>query len=809
MKQTSLLKSMLLLCSLIVGSSAWATTYKLTNVTSVSAGNKYVFVRNSRALSNTVSYSKLQTTDSYSTTGLSGSEAYVWTLETATGGFYVKNAALKSNQYLNNTSSGNISFGNTNSVWSIAFTDGVALISNTSNSNRFIGETSSGSTEYKAYAASNLASYGHDISVYILEEEAAAAVSTPTFSVEAGTYTSTQSVELSCATGGATIYYTLDGSTPTDGSTQYTSAISVSETKTIKAIAKKGSDYSNVATATYTIYPVLHAGTELDPYTVADARNAIEANTGVSSVYATGIVSEIVTAYSSVNKNISFNISADGLTTSAQLQAYRCKKGDGGSDPDVADIQVGDVVIVKGNLTKYSSTYEFAQDNVLISLEHPTTPLITVTPTSLTGFTYGLGSGPSNVKTFSVEGSNLTENITLSLGVSSNYEMSLTENNGYTNELSLTPTTGTVAATDIYVRLKAGLAVNASYEGTVTLTSTGAIDKAVSLAGSVTQPNFTWDLSTDKTETATESEMTWTGTQATMRVDKGSATTATNNYYPGTGSPAYTSTRFYKNSILTITPVSGYSISSVVFTATTEGYATTLKNSTWTNASAAASSTTVTVTPTDGESAISATIGGTCGFTAVKVYYEQISVPVSISDAGLATFASDVALDFSGATGVEAYIAKESAGAITLTKVTKVPANTGVLLRSTSGSAVAKDVPVAATTDDVTGNLFVRGNDAAVATGSGPYNYVLGKKSGVVGFYKANGAVVNTDKAYLQTTIAATRIDFNFDNEEATAIETVKAQNAENGEFFDLQGRKVANPTKGLYIVNGKKVIIK
>ena len=163
------LQSVLLLCALAVGSNAWATTYKLTQVSSVSAGNKYVFARSGRALSNSVTSGALQTT-TFSSTGLAGTEAYVWTLETATGGFYLKNVSLTSNQYLNNTSSTNISFGNKNSVWTIAFTNGVALISNKSNSNRFLGETSTANT-YKAYAISNLSSYAHDFTVYLLEEE--------------------------------------------------------------------------------------------------------------------------------------------------------------------------------------------------------------------------------------------------------------------------------------------------------------------------------------------------------------------------------------------------------------------------------------------------------------------------------------------------------------------------------------------------------------------------------------------------------------------------------------------------------------
>lgn len=138
--------------------------------------------------------------------------------------------------------------------------------------------------------------------------------------------------------------------------------------------------------------------------------------------------------------------------------------------------------------------------------------------------------------------------------------------------------------------------------------------------------NVTWDLSTDQTATATTTEMTWTSAYATMAVYKANSGTNTNNYYPGTPGQSYTSTRFYKNSELTIAPVTGYAITSVVFEATTEGYASALANSTWTNATASTNTTTVTITPTNGNDAIMAVIGGTCGFTSVKVYYEESTV---------------------------------------------------------------------------------------------------------------------------------------------------------------------------------------
>ncbi len=81
-------------------------------------------------------------------------------------------------------------------------------------------------------------------------------VSAPTFSPDGGTYTETQSVTLSCATEGATIYYTTDGNDPTTNSTEYSGAIEISKNTTIKAIAvKEGYDNSEVATAIYTIMP--------------------------------------------------------------------------------------------------------------------------------------------------------------------------------------------------------------------------------------------------------------------------------------------------------------------------------------------------------------------------------------------------------------------------------------------------------------------------------------------------------------------------------------------------------------------------
>lgn len=166
MKKQVFLCSMFLLCALIAGSSSvWATTYKLTKVTSVSVGDKYVFERNSHVLNNSISSKALQTTATYFTTGLSGTETYVWTLESATDGYYLKN--VSNSQFLNNSNSTDLSFGSKSSTWTFAFSDGAALIS-LSDKSRFLGEYDTNT--YKAYATSNLSTYGHDFTVYKLEE---------------------------------------------------------------------------------------------------------------------------------------------------------------------------------------------------------------------------------------------------------------------------------------------------------------------------------------------------------------------------------------------------------------------------------------------------------------------------------------------------------------------------------------------------------------------------------------------------------------------------------------------------------------
>ena len=99
-----------------------------------------------------------------------------------------------------------------------------------------------------------LCTYSGDSNSAVASAAYTITVPTPTFSLAAGGYTGTQSVTISDATSGATIYYTTNGTTPSSSSTEYTGAISVSTSETVKAIAElSGATNSSVASAAYTI----------------------------------------------------------------------------------------------------------------------------------------------------------------------------------------------------------------------------------------------------------------------------------------------------------------------------------------------------------------------------------------------------------------------------------------------------------------------------------------------------------------------------------------------------------------------------
>ena len=171
---------------------------------------------------------------------------------------------------------------------------------------------------------------------------------------------------------------------------------------------------------------------------------------------------------------------------------------------------------------------------------------------------------------------------------------------------------------------------------------------------------------------------------------------------------------------------------------------------------------------------------------------------------------------------VKAYKLKGVNGeAITTDVLTSLTANEPVMVKVTADDVnsyefTASGVSVAATSGDLVENGLLKATYATTTAAADANNYVLQKNGddvNDVNFYLVTGtsATVKPFRAYLHYEYpgAAHILSILFDD--ATGIEKVEkdASVKENGEFFNLAGQRVAQPTKGLYIVNGKKVVVK
>ena len=142
---------------------------------------------------------------------------------------------------------------------------------------------------------------------------------------------------------------------------------------------------------------------------------------------------------------------------------------------------------------------------------------------------------------------------------------------------------------------------------------------------------------------------------------------------------------------------------------------------------------------------------------------------------------------------------------LTMTEVAnrEIPAGKAVILKSSSSSIT---LTPATTTATLEGNAL-QGTATEITN---PGNaYVLSKGAKGVGFYKLSSTgTIGANKAYLIYDGATAREFFSIEGN-VTGIEMPKAATTNSdAEVYDLQGRQVTNPTKGLYIVNGKKVFI-
>ena len=191
---------------------------------------------------------------------------------------------------------------------------------------------------------------------------------------------------------------------------------------------------------------------------------------------------------------------------------------------------------------------------------------------------------------------------------------------------------------------------------------------------------------------------------------------------------------------------------------------------------------------------------------------------IKISGVGQTTWCSAYDLDFTDVEGLKAYTAtgyNRTSGTIWLSRVKEVPANEGILLIGDPGDY---QVPHKNTTCYYA-NLMVGTVEAiTINETEGEYtNYYLSNGASGVGFYKVNGSVdLKANRAYLpllKNTVSGSRgfigLEFDEDAEGTTGISNNNREPITNNIWYNLQGQRVDNPSKGLYIKNGKKVLIK
>ena len=188
-----------------------------------------------------------------------------------------------------------------------------------------------------------------------------------------------------------------------------------------------------------------------------------------------------------------------------------------------------------------------------------------------------------------------------------------------------------------------------------------------------------------------------------------------------------------------------------------------------------------------------------------KIYrfVQANSFTIKTGTTGYKTLVSSIDVD-ALPKGLKAYIATaQESDNVTIDEVTAIKAGEPYILKGAASTEYTLNKANGAVT--APGGNLLRKSDSSTTNGV----YVLATHGGVTGFYLWNGGKLGSGRVYLPASTGAP--EFLALDENATGIKTIanSQEPTANGQYYNLNGQRVGQPTKGLYIVNGKKVIIK
>ena len=681
------------------------------------------------------------------------------------------------------------------------------------------------------------------ISKIILTTEASSTptVATPTFSPAEGAVEAGTSVSINCETDDATIYYTTDGTDPSSNSNVYSSAITINETKTIKAFATKtGYDDSEIASATYTVESdvpgyVIDFESSLTRYTdwtftgIGNTNTAITANGGSKyganiNESGNGVITAIIQTKDKVANPGTFTCYVSKVSTNTSSSTWYIQvSSDGENWTNVATQSA--TSMTKGVWVEFTANLS-SHKNVYVRLYYNGSNAIrAVDDIELTESTSTDPIDPSiNVNDAEIE-----------------YGKTFTVNASDIQGGAITVTSGNeqIATVD-------GLVITSVAVGQVVITVSTA-ETAVYNAGSAT---FTLTVTAPEGQTTKPSGTG--GAIFTETFDSNESNGGNDNEWSGsiaTGNLSYDNTGWSVENGKGASHCAKFGTGSAGGSATTPSlpfvsgvtYTLSFKAAAWNGGSEgttlllSAENATLSVSSVEMEKGAwteyTVTITNATADGTIKFYTESknhrffldeviITAPSSVENPTVKTAASGYAsycckypidLDLL-ASDVKAYgVSANSEASVTFTQLTgTIKGGVPFILKGTPSTQYT--LTLAESSTNVPEGNMLRGTLAPtyIKKVEGEYTN-LGLSGGE--FLRINDGTVKANKAFLPVLTSSLSSEvktFAITFEDATGIDHTEVQpNADNEAWFDLSGRRVSQTTKGLYIHGGKKVFVK